>query len=571
MKTYVYKHYSQGVFKGVLDDCISPFELKTEINTAGAQLQIELARSLQNSGPSFTIEELVDENDETIVTDKNETIEVDSSVSISGMPNLNDRIEVWEYDSVYNPSGLIKFNGLVSSWEAGYKDTTVTLTLLSYGIQLDNQLMQIVDEEVVVDNSGGTAANRFIKGLTNPAAITGDIKIAQTFTVPVQTGLSSIDLWIKGPTNANYGSTIWELTVFEGTPITLGQQIASTSRTTYYIAGSTLAQNKFTFAQELTLDASKQYCFIVTLTGVDSVYFNGAYHSNGNNYSDGTSYGYTSSSGWLSLGRDIRFIFNKNTVSLVNNFASTDPSVIVMNAIDAFATGGTSIRYDSSIDSIELSSTVVSYIFKFYTYYEVLKKCIELAPANWWYFVHPGSGVVYFKPQPQTPDHTFILGKHLEDANFKYSLEEVKNSIFFSGGDDGSGTNLQQSDTDQISIQQYGTWLDRPSDNRVTNSSTATTIIDSILNEKSDPKFGTTIEISAGKYDVSSIQVGQAVGFKNFNSLIDSLVLQIMSVKEAAEGVTLVLAVLPPHQSKRIEDIKRNLEKQQTENNPETL
>lgn len=254
--------------------------------------------------------------------------------------------------------------------------------------------------------------------------------------------------------------------------------------------------------------------------------------------------------------------FDGNNIS---TYSSDEDTVYSWNGTENLSTSSKSIN---TLSSVSTTNTVVSYMFKFNKYLEALNKTAELAPANWWWFIDPATDTYYFRPLATTTDHTFVLGKHLNNIVIDYSLEEVTNVSYLSGGDTGGGTNLLEYYSDAESISQYGTWLRTRSDNRVTSTATANILNESFVNQYKDPRFKTTVSIPATVYDLNTIHIGQVVGFRNFNSLIDSLQLQIMQKKYTGDSLELTLAILPPNITKRVEDIKRNLEKQQTENNP---
>ena len=71
-------------------------------------------------------------------------------------------------------------------------------------------------------------------------------------------------------------------------------------------------------------------------------------------------------------------------------------------------------------------------------------------------------------------------------------------------------------------------------------------------------------------YDIESIKLGQMIGFRNFGNYIDSLQLQVVGKSYTPEAVELQLGTLLPQITKRVSDIKRNLEAQESEFVPAT-
>ncbi len=561
-KTYIYKWYSGVTYNGVLQNVDSVFTLSEQINSAGSQIEIVLGVSFEDAEPELTTDLLIDENDNFIVTDQLESIIVGTASTISGFPSLGDRIEVWEFSTDY-PNGLLKFNGLVSKWSSSYKDNFTKLSVLSYGVQLDNYLVQIFPEEVLISNTTVDDTQiLYAQGVKFPE--NRIVAVGQTFTAGVTSEVTSVTLTLGNPGTMQVSATI---AIIEGTPLSPGSTVGSVTRN---IPSQADTATVFTFASPITLSGSTTYHFYVinNAEGVSETNSLSVAMDTTAGYSGGTMYEYNDSSGWTSNAYDMGFILSSSSGGIGNQFLSTDPGAMARELMDNFIALGGNLSYTES--TIDLPGTTVSYTFKFNKYLEAIKKCVELAPADWWWRVDPASGLVYFKALGQTVDHTFVKGKHLNNIVIETSLEQVKNVVYYSGGDDGTGINLLVNTQNSTSVETYGTWLETVSDNRVTQEDTANILSESIVNQYKDPRYMTVIEIPSNRYDLNLIKVGDIVGFRNFNSLVDSFQLQVMAKTVTPDKGTFTLSILPPTTTKRIEDIKRNLEKQQTENNPNT-
>lgn len=576
--TYIYKQYNNNVFVGILDKVVSPFQLTSEINTAGSQLLIDLGVSFENSSSQVSYDLLVTETPENIVSEAGETISGSSSVVLDGIPTLNDRIEVWEISDT-DPTGRLVFNGLVSKWSANYSNDTTRLTVLSYGVQLDNYLVQIVPNSEVVSNPI-TNSDASIN-LSGSSAGSGDTylftqnAVCQSFQVPTSLNISSISVDVNSIINPyKPNQSRCSLSLYEGTPLSKGALLGSVNIS--LITG--LGTLTFTFSTPISLSSSTDYFF--DCIGGGSTTYGGSqlflsYQTTGS-YSGGKMYEHLretlltniATDTYTETSHDLIFSIITSSGAISSQFLSYDPSNIVKGLLNSFISLGGNLSYTD--DSIDLSGTTVSYTFKFNTYYEALQKCVELAPANWYWYVDPGTGVVYFKTKSTSADHTLIKGKHINNFEIGQSLEDVTNLVYFTGGAT-VGVNLQVYNLNTTSISLYGQWLETQADNRVTDSDSAGIIIQGILDQKSEPRFIIpNVTVLASAYDISTLMVGQCVGFANFNNLVNSLILQIMSITYTPDSAVLKLEVLPPTQSKRLEDIKRNLDAQQTENNPAT-
>lgn len=556
MKTsYLYKWFSSSEYIGTLDNVISDFELYEEINSNGSQIEIELGISLQNADASFSYDYLVTEDGTFIITDLNENIIVDNAVEVAGFPSLNDKIEVWEYSDYY-PNGVIKYTGLVSKWRSNYINNTTKITVISYGVQLDNYLVQVLPNTVVASNDevvNFSSIDLWSGSKAFPESIT---VVGQTFTVPASVDLYSVEINLL---NGSISSQPVEVQIVQGTPLLPGESLATVAR--LIPAGPESSLYSFVFTSVVNLVATETYHIKITTDGVDVVVL----YDNDGLYADGAMYTYSALDGWLATSDDLNFIVTTLSGGVGNEFNSQDPSAIVRSLFDSFNSLGGVVTYTD--DSVEDTGTEVSYTFKFSKYNEAYSKCVELAPANWWKFIDSSTNTAYFKPLSQEIDHTFVLGEHISNLDIEYSLENVKNIAYLSGGE-VSGTNIVESYSDSLSIEKYGTWLETKSDNRVTLDSTALLLAESLVNQNNNPRFNTSVSIPFNKYDHHSVRIGDIVSFSNTNSLIDNLRLQVMSKRHNKNVTTYQLDILPPSTTKRVEDLKRNLEKLQTVNNP---
>ena len=561
-KTYVYKHFNSLGYVGVIDNVVSEFKLPQELNTSGTQIDVELGISFQGLAPSVEADTLITEDGDDIVTEGLDEIATRLDYVVSGIPSLNDRIEVWEYDD-FNPNGVKRFDGLVFEYSANYLSSTTKITCVSYGIELDNHLVQILPEETATEYTFDNEDARVtLSPQTGKEPVGRTVGVAQTFQVGSDLDIQSVYVKIENP-NPPQNPIRVLLSLVAGDPTSPGSTLATVERT---INGNTPAtQYEFKFSTPVSIEGSTTYHFTVfnNYFGLGDQGVNISYDSGGG-YANGQLYQYNDSTGYAAPSGDLCFNITTSTGAIGNQFNSYEPSNIVRELIDTFQALGGQISYTA--ESIQNTNTVVSYTFKFNTFLDALKKCVELAPANWYYYIDPASGVLYFKEKSQTADHTFMLGRDLLDFNIKYSLDNVKNKVYFTGGD-VAGDNLVTYSANESSVERYGAWLDLPSDNRVTLEDTADIISLSILNQNGVPKFSASAVVNAKNYNVSTVSPGETVSFLNMNTLVGSLKLQIMKITHSPDSANMELEILPPTVSKRIEDIRRNLKLQQTENN----
>lgn len=248
-------------------------------------------------------------------------------------------------------------------------------------------------------------------------------------------------------------------------------------------------------------------------------------------------------------------------------FSSTDPSQIIKTGITSFQTAsGSAISWTSS--TVATTGTTVSYTFKANTYLELLKKALELAPSNWYFYLDQGTQLINFKGESATPDHYLHLGKHIESLDLRGNIENVVNDVLFIGGET-AGVSLYDRTTVAPSSKTRRS-LRRLSDSRVTDLTTSSLLSNSEISRNNQILYRSTLSVLDKNYDIESIKLGQMIGFRNFGNYIDSLQLQVVGKSYTPEAVELQLGTLLPQITKRVSDIKRNLEAQESEFVPAT-
>jgi hypothetical protein len=296
----------------------------------------------------------------------------------------------------------------------------------------------------------------------------------------------------------------------------------------------------------------------------------------------------------IQSGYDATFRIYEEKAITYAEYLSIDPSDIIKLIVDKYASLGGNVSY--SDNSIDMTNTEVTYTFNVNTLLEGISKCVELAPKDWYWYLDYGTNLVHFHLKHETPDHIFSLEKDIIDAKFEKRIEDIVNTVYFTGGDTGGGVNLFKKYTIAESIAKYGTKAMKYSDQRVTLTATADTIANSILENKSQPELRVTLEILDSNneqglgYDIETIKVGDTIAVRNITQQVglstwdyarwdssywdynifnlSSLNMQV--VKTTYKGDTMVIeaSTMAVDVNKRIEDINRNLEALQNANNP---
>ncbi len=110
--------------------------------------------------------------------------------------------------------------------------------------------------------------------------------------------------------------------------------------------------------------------------------------------------------------------------------------------------------------------------------------------------------------------------------------------------------------------------LHRLNDSRVTLATTAELLSQSEIDRNNQIVYRSTISVLDKTYDIETIKLGQMIGFRNFGNYIDLLKLQVVGLRYTHDSVELQLGSLLPKITRRVQDIKRNLEAEQTQSVP---
>lgn len=267
----------------------------------------------------------------------------------------------------------------------------------------------------------------------------------------------------------------------------------------------------------------------------------------------------------LSHSAELNNIILKSGSNTKVAYNSYDPSNIAKAVIDYAITQGAKIHYDS--DSIEMTGTTVSYTFNLNTIKEALDKVLELCPGDWFWSYNPGDNLYSLKSRPVARTRWFTKKSDTFSLKLRNSIAHIANKVFFTGGGEPA---ILVERNDVTSQTDWRTGVIKLSDQRVTTQSTAEIMADAEIERYKNPSFIGSTTITGNHYDpIETIALGDIAGFSNFGEYIDENVeLQIVGINYKVDTVDLELDRILPPVSKRIEDIKRNLDELDQENNP---
>lgn len=274
-------------------------------------------------------------------------------------------------------------------------------------------------------------------------------------------------------------------------------------------------------------------------------------------------------------------------------FNSYDPGNIMKGVIDLYrADGGTNINYVGS--SINLTGTTVSYTFNDNTLKECLDKIIELCPEGWYWYMD-ANGVVNLKSQSLTADHKIAIGRDINLMQTNKRIENMINVVYLIGG---GATPLFRRYIRQTSVNTYGKFEAKITDGRVTDTATADIMAKSLLDRYDTPETRSVIRIIDNNGDnrnegqnIESYQVGDTVQVQNLNygttaysswdtsswdvdvwdatlNYSQADVMVIVSIQYNLDSIEIEASSRLPEVTKRVEDVKRNMDTLAQQNLP---
>lgn len=559
-KKYIYRVYgSDNTYLGTLDNVESPFGYLQRINESAAELRISLRNTLDDLGAGIDTDLLVDENGNYVVDENGNRILTRLDYILSGVPiDIANRVIVTMYNETH-PNGLDVFDGVITSWETSTDGDRVDISVISWGVQLDNYLITTSPISIAVDQSTYDSEEvlaPYFSELGSP--------IAQSFTLGSAFSIDSIIIWAR---KSSSGGTFLAWNLYAGTPSAPGELLKSG---TFSINSTTISEHVLRFNQAAQMPIGEYFFEIINYgsyaSGWAVPYIS---YASGAPYAGGTmwigEYVGPKQRNYVDNSTDLAFKLNVSLGETTVDFNQADPGSMARRIGLQLSQQGSKLLY--STDSIELTNTSSDYQYILASGLDGIKKAVELSPSRWWWFVDVATRYIHLHPQSTVPDHTFIKGRHLSKVDIKRTLENITNDVYFSGGE-VDNENLFVHVDNPPSIQQYGRWLARRSDNRVTVEASAITLATGVLYENQEPRYVAHVTIPASSYDIESIRVGDMTRIAGFNELISSLLLQVVGVSMGEQEVSLELGWPEPIMPKRIEDLARRLEQQETINNP---
>ena len=206
------------------------------------------------------------------------------------------------------------------------------------------------------------------------------------------------------------------------------------------------------------------------------------------------------------LSYDIYMSSGRTSYSVVHS--GDDPETIFKAIIDEWRAYVNNAIINYSASSTDTVGTTVNKTFEDTTWFDACDETRDLCPAGWWWHID-ADGIASLLPKPSTATHLFIIGKHIETANFAKSVKTVKNRIRVTR----SGSVVTHY-TDATSISKYESRFESVSDSSLGDANAADQAGNKKKDDNKDPKNKNTLTINT-EYDIESIKVGDTCAVLN--------------------------------------------------------
>lgn len=567
-KRYIYKVFnSAGNYLGNLPKVKSQFGFAAEKNTTGSQITVECGISVDTASQEH--DALLDEQGNVLLDQLgypllDETpivpiFAVGSSDSDALIKNGNT-VQVFEY-GYYHPNGKCMFLGIMKNVAAGFggdgSSDAVRVLIYGDGEDLNNFMIRGNPYTYTADVSQTSQNGRVSVLLINDKGTMWNL-YGQTWEVGVGvTNLGAIDLLLDG---------IASVTINVYTSVARTTLLGSVTKSVS-VAGPTVV--KFAFANTIVTTPGNTLFFEVIPGSNQSIWL---HYSNANPYADGvmqnSSYAGGGGGSWGPVtGSDLYFVTYSGTGSTTALFTDQDPTTgMLIPFMDDYNARGGIIEYTD--DSIDPTGLELTYQFKSNTIYEGIQAVLTMSPSGFYYYVDLGTNILNFKETSTEPDLVLIKGVHINSLELIFSIENVVNQEYVTGGDIGGGVNLYKLYSDPDSILAYRHRLARHNDNKLVNDTTADAVGNSAIAALKDEQNQTTVAVLDRTMDITLLKPGLVVGFAGFGTFADNVTAQIVRVEYSPGRAVLTLGIMPQRLLPAVDQLLRGLTASQTLDNP---
>lgn len=569
-KYHQYKMYTPAnVYLGLLQNVVSSFGYNQLIATAFAQMDVQVAQSADVA--SLPNEAILDESGNPITDESGNSILIERQPDLVGSSNSNaliannNLIKVYEYSSYY-PNGLLVFSGYISKWKTNFGTTDdIAITCTSNGQDMNNYVVNSGDTAYIsqlIDDGG--AANFAIGVTSNKGAFD---QVLQSFTVPATTPIGGIA--VEATTSEAGSIQIFLYQMLGISPNLFTDTLLSSG--SLHVGIITKTVEKVSLSSFPSVVVGPTYYF-AALFSTDSGSFSEAaiFYTATNPYANGQLYTAQYDGSTLTTtahsADDAYFVIYQHGGSVSGSYTNDDVSFIINDLITNYNSSGGLVTIPAG--GYQSTGNIVSYTFKLQTVLQSLQALIQLAPANWYWYIDPALQTLVFAQSNTVADITLIAGRHISNLDIEATKENIKNVTYFTGGDDGTGTSTNIFVLRSSAVGGNRVGLSILSDNRV-NSATGGTVTAALIASNnnavnSSETYITTITVTDTTMDINLFKLGKMVAIKGLGNFADTLLLQVVGINRMGDQVILQLGTLPNRPTKAIAQIQNSLTSVQT-------
>lgn len=271
---------------------------------------------------------------------------------------------------------------------------------------------------------------------------------------------------------------------------------------------------------------------------------------------------------------NITTLYTDSTTGLKTSASSNAAEVgaVVRAGIDLFIANNPSIPFgydNSGVPTVETTGVNLNYKFVAQTYFDFLRKCLEAAPANWYFYVG-ADNILKFKAPAIAAEHTFLLTKDIKSIRVQKGVDSVKNILLLYDGN----LNFKQY-SDAQSITQYRRRVQVMTDDKIQDTATMDAIGAAFIAENKDARTRITLEIidnneSEKGYNIEAIEPGQTCRITGITaSDLFTENMQITNVDYKLDRAILTLETRPYFDLNNfIVKLRKDVDEEQKENLP---
>lgn len=513
------------VFVGQYSDVVTDPQFSQQINNPGGQMTIQRGVDPTNFGEGTLVD-------------------------------YNNYVVVKAFTEDY-PNGVTIFLGFISSYtpniEAG--NQYVEIILLAYGAEF-SQYLTIADPVVDVQNGSDPSVY--------PAHQQSDsvVYLSQKFTTGggVTNLFQVIAQWMQVGSGFGDQSMIVEICPDDGSGAPNRNSILYSSTNSPYFVG---------YISPLAITVSAGTAYHVVFHNPNGLTVNSyacVAGSAGNKLrksSTGANGSWSDESHGYALANFATYTSSGNTTV---TYSGTNIRTVMLDVMSNYNIQGGIISADTT--TLDDPGTTMTYTFKSNTVLEAIQKCVDFAPAGWYWYVDVSTNKLHFHKGATVPKHYVTLGKNVMSVQLQKTMETVINSVLVTGGNDGSGFNLFRNYFNTASQGRYGRRTELYNDSNITTTAQALAVATKIITQYKNPTSRAPVTIlgqPGDGYNIESIRPGDIFFVQGLQGAVN---LQCSRVDYKAYSADLDASTIPPQINNTLEDTQNAVEQQQSNLNP---